>query len=232
MSLVLVVDHAEAARVLLCNVLEDEGFETDSAGDSAEAVCKIVAQRPDLMLLDLQLPGVDGWGLLQHLRGTADPPPVVLLSEPFEFSSFARGVRAGVLGFVPRPVSLRNLVSTCRRALASGGVEAAALDESERRGEKRRPLLIGVRVLSSEEVPGELVNLSPSGAQIILVASFEPGTRLQVTLEPSLIGELVEFEAEVRWRVPCPTGFTHGLSMVNLPASVAERIRGLLDAPS
>jgi len=231
-SRVLVVDHDAEVLALLCNVLEDEGFETDSAGDSAEAVGRIAAQRPDLMLLDLQLPGVDGWGLLQHLRGTADPPPVVLLSEPIEFDSFARGVKAGVLGFVPKPVRVRNLVSTCHRALTSGGVEAGAQGHGERRGEKRRPLLIGVRVLSSEETPGELVNLSPGGAQIILVTSLEPGTRLHVTFEPSLIGELVEFDGEVRWRVPCPTGFTHGLSMVNLPASVAERIRELLDVPS
>lgn len=229
MSRVLVVDHDTEVLALLRNVLEDEGLETDSAGDSAEAVGRIAAQRPDLMLLDLQLPGVDGWGLIQHLRSTPDPPPVVLLSEPIEFGSFARSVRAGVLGFVPKPIRVRNLVSTCHRALAGGSAEEGARDQTERRDEKRRPLLIGVRVSSREDVPGELVNLSRSGAQVILVTSLEPGTRLHVTFEPSLVGQLVEFDAEVRWRVPCPTGFTHGLSLVNLPDAVGERIRSLLD---
>ena len=233
MSRILVVEHDQDLRTLVCNVLSDEGIETGVARDAAEAVATIKAQRPDLVLLDPRLPGVDGWGLLEHLRGTANPPPVVLLADTSDPRTLARGTRAGAAGFVPKPIELRSLVSTCRRLLGEAPTEAAApTNPADRRVERRRALLIGARVSRHEEGPtalGELVNLSRGGAQVITVVGFELGTRLLVSLEPTLSGPPIEFEGEVRWCVRVPTGHAHGLSFVSVPPPLEIRIRELLE---
>lgn len=79
---VVLVDDAADVRVLLQLLLELEGFAVTAAADGPTGLAAVRAQRPDVVLLDVQLPGIDGPELLRQLR--ADPPtaalPVVLLT--------------------------------------------------------------------------------------------------------------------------------------------------------
>jgi CheY-like chemotaxis protein len=78
---VLVVEDDEAIRETLADVLQDGGYMVDGAVDGAEAIEQMERRRPDLVLLDLHMPGMDGWEFLAvkaARRGLADVPVLVL----------------------------------------------------------------------------------------------------------------------------------------------------------
>jgi two-component system response regulator MtrA len=118
---ILVVDDEPDIHVFVGRVLSDAGYEVDSAVDGAEALESIKSNRPDLVLLDLMMPVVDGWEVLARLRGLEDPPPVVVLTARGDFAAFARGVREGVAAFIGKPFHFGDRVlSSDRRPLALG----------------------------------------------------------------------------------------------------------------
>ena len=92
---VLVADDEEDVRFLLSRLLGDVGYEVHLAQDGLEALERIDATKPDLMILDLMMPGLDGWGVLKRLETHPSPPIVVLLTARGDPESFARGIRAG-----------------------------------------------------------------------------------------------------------------------------------------
>lgn len=78
MSRILVVDDHEDIRLLLRIELSADGHQIDEAADGEQALAALAAQPPDLMLLDIMMPVVDGWEVLRRLAGTTSPPIVVV----------------------------------------------------------------------------------------------------------------------------------------------------------
>jgi two-component system alkaline phosphatase synthesis response regulator PhoP len=136
---VLVVDDEEDLRTLVGWVLKDAGVEVELASDGWSAIEKIEAHPPQLVLLDLIMPGIDGWRVMEHLRGLPAPPPVVLLTACTDFGTFARGVREGAVACVLKPFRPRDLLATCERVLRGGAKRASALTDERRTS--RRALL-------------------------------------------------------------------------------------------
>ena len=112
---VLVVDDEKDVQDFVCGVLADAGYAVDAAGDGEEALVKIEASRPDLVVLDLMMPGLDGWGVLERLKRAPQPPVVVILSA---FPDGWRAIQAGAWECLAKPFDLRKLLDTCVRALA------------------------------------------------------------------------------------------------------------------
>src|SRR5688572_28663909 len=77
---VLVVDDDATFRDFVVGILRACGFATEVAEDGAAAIAKLDASPPDLVLLDLCMPGVDGWGVLEHLSTRQGRPRVVVVS--------------------------------------------------------------------------------------------------------------------------------------------------------
>src|SRR5262249_16794120 len=76
---VLVVDEEEDVRELLKTVLDDAGYAVETAANGAEGLAKISAVQPDLVLLDLNMPVLDGWEVLERLPRLNQPPVVVII---------------------------------------------------------------------------------------------------------------------------------------------------------
>jgi CheY-like chemotaxis protein len=99
---VLVVEDEPAVRSLLAMVLEAESYDVETAGDGYEALGKLPFIDPDVILLDLALPGLDGTELIHALR--ADPAtcdvPIVCMSARY---GLLTAMDFGVQGFVPKP---------------------------------------------------------------------------------------------------------------------------------
>lgn len=113
---VLVVDDEADVQELVCRVLEDTGYAVDSAGDGREALLKIGAAQPDLVVLDLMMPELDGWAVLQRLRRLAHPPRVVILSA---FADCTRALEEGAAECLSKPFRFPQLLEACERALAA-----------------------------------------------------------------------------------------------------------------
>ena len=115
---VLVVDDERDVQALVSMVLERQGYEVELASDGREALAKIDARRPDLVVLDLMMPEIDGWGVLERLRGHSAPPRVVLLSAyAHDPTTRQRGLDAGAWECLGKPFRLPELITTCQKAL-------------------------------------------------------------------------------------------------------------------
>lgn len=112
---ILVVDDEEDVRTFVATVLQDTGFVVDCAADGYEALRKIEAGRPDLVVLDLMMPGLDGWGVLEQLRLKPDPPPVVVLSALAEKHRIPQD---GVAASLSKPFVVPDLIRTCKKVSA------------------------------------------------------------------------------------------------------------------
>jgi len=228
---ILVVDDEEDVRSFICRILQDAGYEVESAGEGVEALERIQANRPDLVLVDLMMPGLDGWGLLRRLRDDPDAPPAVVLTARADYDAFAQGVRAGAIAYISKPFHFGDLLATCQRVLET--TEQRRTTPAERRQARRRQLMVGVRVLSQERVPvalGELVDLSRAGAQVHLVLPLEVGSRVRVALHLAVTDSPLKFEGLVRWCSPVAHGFAHGLELVDVPPDVEARIADLFES--
>lgn len=113
---VLVVDDEQALQTLFAHVLADAGFRVDVAGDGREALSKIAAQPPDLILLDIMMPVMDGWEVLARLGQIPDHPPVIVLSA---YPNMERAAGAGAVACLGKPFSLSVLLATCHEAVAA-----------------------------------------------------------------------------------------------------------------
>ena len=121
---ILVVDDEPDIRVLLKDILEDEGYRVDVA-EHARAANEIrKAADPDLVLLDIWMPDVDGVTLLKQWKSSGqDRCPVVMMSGHGTVETAVEATRFGAVDFVEKPLSMAKLLSTVKSAL-SGGAQA------------------------------------------------------------------------------------------------------------
>jgi DNA-binding response OmpR family regulator len=115
---VLVVDDEATVRFLLSRVLTHAGYAVEVATDGEAALERIQASRPDLVVLDLMMPGLDGWGVLARLQESPDHPPVLVVSAHGDAETPQRAVDAGAGGYMTKPFALKQLVETCGRIIA------------------------------------------------------------------------------------------------------------------
>jgi DNA-binding response OmpR family regulator len=226
---ILVVDDEEDVQILIRRILSDAGYDVDSASDGEAALERIEDRRPDLVVLDLMMPGMDGWGVLENLRKRPDPPPVVVVTALADYQAFTRGVREGAAAYVCKPFHFAELVATCQKVLLAGATRGPLA--AEQRRESRRRLVVEVQVLSHGSRPvavGELVNLSPGGAQVDLGVALELGDRVRVAFSIPGSGFPVGIEGRVQWRLAAQRGFSHGLVFVSLTPAQEQQLRELL----
>jgi CheY-like chemotaxis protein len=87
MKRILVVDDEEAIRLLYKEELTEAGYHVDLAGDGLEALRKLEQARPDLMTIDLRMPGMDGIELLSRVRATYRDLPIIICTAYGDFKS-------------------------------------------------------------------------------------------------------------------------------------------------
>ncbi len=120
-SRILVVDDEADIRSLLKEILSEEGYEVDVAANAAQARAARAKQAPDLVLLDIWMPDVDGITLLREWSAAAtDGCPVVMMSGHGTVETAVEATRLGAFDFVEKPLSLAKLLRTVERALDAG----------------------------------------------------------------------------------------------------------------
>lgn len=109
----LVVDDESDIRLSISLALSLAGHEVVEATTGAEAVARVVADAPDAVLLDLRLPDVDGWGVLERLRGLGRFPtvPVVVGSADADPAARRRALDEGCVGYLVKPFEPEELLS-------------------------------------------------------------------------------------------------------------------------
>src|SRR6516225_2825405 len=116
---ILVVDDSELNVKLLVEWLEQESYVVSTAADGFEALAKIEAERPDIVLLDVMMPGLDGFETCQRIK--ADPAiahiPVVIVTALDDVDDLVKGFEAGADDFLIRPINGLELIARVRSQL-------------------------------------------------------------------------------------------------------------------
>ena len=115
-SRILIVDDDPLNVDYLEQELEHLGYETATAGDGREALESVAAEAPDLILLDVKMPGVDGFTVCRMLKDDRHTRriPVVIMTSLNAFEDRIKGIEAGADDFLTKPVRERELISRSR----------------------------------------------------------------------------------------------------------------------
>jgi DNA-binding response OmpR family regulator len=127
---VLVVDDDATTRDVIVRYLEREGFEALQAEDGGRARAVIEAAEPNLVILDLMLPGIDGLSVIRWMR-TTGWTPVIMLTALGEETDRIVGLELGADDYVTKPFSPRELVARVRSVLRRSGAAAPAIERIE-----------------------------------------------------------------------------------------------------
>jgi two-component system response regulator MtrA len=164
-SRILVVDDDRALSEMLGMVLQGEGFETVFAADGPSAVEKFRESRPDLVLLDLMLPGMDGIEVCTHIRAESGVL-VIMLTARSDTSDVVRGLEAGADDYVVKPFNPVELIARVRARLREPKQEA---------GEKLRVGDIDIDVTGHEVRRGDqVVSLTPLEFDLLVILARKP----------------------------------------------------------
>jgi excisionase family DNA binding protein len=117
--LVLIVDDDERLREYVRVNLEAEGYEVREAGSAEEALGALGERSPDLILLDVMMPQIDGWETLRRIREHAGVGaiPVIMFSGKVDERSAAEADSRGVQGFIGKPFDPRSLIESTKQQL-------------------------------------------------------------------------------------------------------------------
>src|SRR4051812_48302809 len=111
MALLLLVEDNEDLAFGISRSLESEGHTVEVAGDGRNAVERAVALKPDLIVLDLMLPGLSGFDVLQRVRAGGVDSPVIILTARGEETDKLHGFRLGADDYVTKPFSVSELLA-------------------------------------------------------------------------------------------------------------------------
>jgi DNA-binding response OmpR family regulator len=118
---ILIVDDEEDTLQLLKDRLNEEGFQTIEANNGRDAIEKATHSNPDLILLDIMMPEITGWDVMEQLRKQQDTAsiPVVVLSAAASEAEVRRGYQMGIKNYLTKPFEIRELISEIRKVVQS-----------------------------------------------------------------------------------------------------------------
>jgi DNA-binding response OmpR family regulator len=141
---VLVVEDEEAIRTGLIDVLVFHGYEVDSAATGPEGLQKAQTGKFDLILLDIMLPGMDGYEICDRIRAEDRNQPIIMLTAKTSDEEIIQGLKLGADDYVPKPFSIQQLVLRIE----------AVLRRSQVGQEQARTLCIGDIEIDTENLSG------------------------------------------------------------------------------
>jgi len=224
---VLIVDDEEDVRVMISRLLERLGCTVEAVGHGDDAVIAVQARRPDLMVLDLAMPGVDGWTVIERLIPIG-PPPIIVLA-PRSDNPNDGPFQDCIVGFLFKPIHYGELAAACKRVLTAKQPSAQVL---ERRRHPRRRLIVDVTLLSQDGNPvvvGKLVDLSARGLQMEMDAQLGAGDPVRVMLHvPGPNAQLV-LDGKILWRNAAEHGFAYGVDLTDITPDEARQLRAVVE---
>jgi two-component system alkaline phosphatase synthesis response regulator PhoP len=165
---ILVVDDKSSVRTLVRDYLAAEGFRVAAAENGRDALYVARHEKPDLILLDIMMPEMDGYEFLRLHRKERDTP-VILLTAKLEESDKVLGLELGADDYITKPFGMRELVARIRAVLRRAGQETPS-DEVLRAAD-----IVLDRGRRSVEVAGRPVRLTPSEFDLLAVLMATPG---------------------------------------------------------
>ncbi len=172
---VLVVDDDSGIRDALRMILEYEGFEVLSAPDGKTALADLDGTRIDAVLLDIKMPGMDGFEILDRIVAREDAPPVLMISGHGDIATAIEATRRGAIDFLEKPPQRERILVSIRNALSRTSLRA----ENERLRQKleEESVLVG-RSAPMAQLRAEVARAAPTTATVLVVGESGTGKEL------------------------------------------------------
>lgn len=110
---ILVVEDDPTIRSTVCQILDEEGYSVEAASDGAAALEAVDRERPSLVILDMRMPVLDGWGFAAALRAKSIAVPIVVMTAARDARVWADEISAA--GYLAKPFELEDLLATVSR---------------------------------------------------------------------------------------------------------------------
>src|SRR6266404_55624 len=149
MERILIIEDETPMRTALADVLQGEGYRALTAPDGESGLRKAVDEKPDLILLDIMMPKLDGYAVCAELRRLENPVPVLMLTAKGQVEDRVTGLDAGADDYLVKPFSTEELLARVRamlrrvqrqtsapRTLQLGDVELDLVRQRAKRGRK------------------------------------------------------------------------------------------------
>lgn len=114
---ILVIEDDDLSREGVTEVLADEGYEVMAAGNGEEGLALLSTYHPDVVLTDLHMPKLDGWGVIAQLQQRYPAMPVIIFTSDIEIDAMREAQRLGVQDFINKPLDLDDLLRRVKRVL-------------------------------------------------------------------------------------------------------------------
>ena len=123
MATLLVIEDEAPLRANIARLLTAEGYRVIAAADGDEGIRRVRENRPDLVICDILMPRVDGYGVLATLRSQPETAaiPFIFLTASADKDDFARGLQSGANEYVTKPFKIADLLAAVRRRLPPEG---------------------------------------------------------------------------------------------------------------
>ena len=171
---VLIVDDEKSIVDILSFNLKKEGYKTLSAYDGPEGLEKALSQSPDLILLDVMLPGMDGFEVCRRIREKSDQVPIIMLTAREEESDKVLGLELGADDYITKPFSVRELLARVKANIRRTAAAPSAAPTEEKNLLVRGDILIDLNRYEAFK-NGKLLELSQREFDLLLALSTSPG---------------------------------------------------------
>ncbi len=169
METILIVDDNQDMRFTLSNILKEEGYETITAGDGERAIKEVKHKSPNLVLLDIKLPGMDGMKILEDMKKIDKDLIIIMLTAFGDVQGAVRAMKIGAFDYITKPFDNEEIVLIIKKALQTQYLSKEVEVLRKRLGEKT----------AIEEVMGE----SPQIKQVLNQVNIIAPTNMTVILQ-------------------------------------------------
>ena len=174
-SRILVVDDEAEIRRSVRMILEYEGFEVLEASSGPDGVAMAERESPDLVFLDIKMPGMDGLDALQRIKASNEALPVVIISGHGTVSTAVEATKAGAFDFIEKPLTTERVLVTIRNALDR--TRLADENRSLKRAVEVRHQMVGESP-GLRQVWDSIKRASPTNATVLLLGESGVGKEL------------------------------------------------------
>src|SRR3984893_12778185 len=163
---ILVVDDDAGIRDALRMILDYEGYEVLSASDGKAALAELDSTRIDAVLLDLKMPGMDGFEILDRIVAREDAPPVLMISGHGDIATAVEATRRGAVDFLEKPLQRERILVSLRNALSRNSL--ASENERLRRRLEEESVLVG-KSGPMARLREEVARAAPTTATVLIM---------------------------------------------------------------
>ena len=172
---ILVIDDEEGVRSSLKMILEYDGYDVMLAATGEEGVKLLDRETPDLVFLDIKMPGMDGLEVLQKLQHLVETTPIVVISGHADMATAVKATKLGAFDFIPKPLEQDRVLVTVRNAIDTRRLKSE--NRTYRRDAEKKHQIIGDSPALAA-VRGAIQKAAPTNATVLIWGESGVGKEL------------------------------------------------------